>query len=124
MYGSVRGVPGNRHSYRDFYVDNLWKISHLNHMPRRARIDATGAMHHIVIRGIESKAIFKDDTDWEDFIERLSSLLQEMVCGCNRPVSICPRSLPLRAVILAPKRRNWPAGLMQTIRLSARRPKG
>ena len=47
-------------------------------MPRRARIDAPGALHHIVIRGIERKAIFKDDTDREDFIERLSSLLQEM----------------------------------------------
>ena len=48
-------------------------------MPRRARIDASGALHHIVIRGIERKAIFKDDTDREDFIERLSSLLQETV---------------------------------------------
>jgi putative transposase len=51
-------------------------------MPRRARIDAPGALHHIVIRGIEGKAIFKDDTDREDFIERLSSLLQETVTPC------------------------------------------
>jgi REP element-mobilizing transposase RayT len=34
-------------------------------------------LHHIVIRGIEGKAIYKDDTDREDFIERLASLLQE-----------------------------------------------
>ena len=47
-------------------------------MSRRARIDAPGALHHIVIRGIERKAIFKDDTDREDFFERLSSLPQEM----------------------------------------------
>jgi len=26
-------------------------------MPRKARIDSTGALHHIVIRGIEGKAI-------------------------------------------------------------------
>ena len=45
-------------------------------MPRRACIDAPGDLHHIVIRGIERKAIFKDDTDREDFIERLSSLRQ------------------------------------------------
>ena len=51
-------------------------------MPRRARIDAPGALHHIVIRGIEGKAIFKDDTDREDFIERLSSLLQETATPC------------------------------------------
>ena len=51
-------------------------------MPRRARIDAPGALHHIVIRGIEGKAIFKDDTDREDFIDRLSSLLQETATPC------------------------------------------
>ncbi len=28
-------------------------------MPRKARIDAPGALHHIMIRGIELKAIFK-----------------------------------------------------------------
>ncbi|MCP4214538.1 MAG: hypothetical protein GY765_07765, partial [bacterium] len=30
-------------------------------MPRQSRIDAPGALHHIIIRGIERKAIFKDD---------------------------------------------------------------
>jgi len=30
-------------------------------MPRKARIDAPGALHHIIIRGIERKAIFKDN---------------------------------------------------------------
>ena len=33
-----------------------------------------GALHHVVMRGIEGKAIFKDNTEREDFIERLSSL--------------------------------------------------
>ena len=51
-------------------------------MPRRARVDVPGALHHIVIRGIERKAIFKDDTDLEDFIERLLSLLQETITPC------------------------------------------
>ena len=41
-------------------------------MPRQFRIDAPGTLHHIVHRGIERKEIFKDDTDREDFIERLS----------------------------------------------------
>ena len=40
------------------------------------------ALHHIVIRGVERKAIFKDNTDREDFIERLSSLRQETVTPC------------------------------------------
>lgn len=41
-------------------------------MPRQSRIDAPGALHNIVIRGIERKAIYKDDTDLVDFIEMLS----------------------------------------------------
>ncbi len=32
-------------------------------MPRKARIDAPGALHHIILRGIERKAIFRDNTD-------------------------------------------------------------
>jgi putative transposase len=30
-------------------------------MPRKARIDARGALHHIIIRGIERRRIFIDD---------------------------------------------------------------
>ena len=81
-----------------FNVDNLLKIHVLHHMPRRARIDAPGALHHIVIRGIEGKAIFKDDTDREDFIERLSRLLQEMdadAIGRYRSVRGHRRCVPL-----------------------------
>ena len=46
-------------------------------MPRQARIDAPGALQHIIIRGIERRTIFKNDTDREDFIDRLGNLLQE-----------------------------------------------
>lgn len=34
-------------------------------------------MRHIIIRGIEQSAIFVDDEDREDFLERLSDLLFE-----------------------------------------------
>ena len=51
-------------------------------MPRKARIDAPGALHHIVIRGIEGTAIFKDDQDRQDFLDRLCVLLQETVTPC------------------------------------------
>jgi len=30
-------------------------------MPRKSRIDAPGALHHIIARGIEQKEIIKDD---------------------------------------------------------------
>jgi len=32
-------------------------------MPRQAGIEAPGALQHIIIRGIERKVIFKNDTD-------------------------------------------------------------
>ena len=41
-------------------------------MPRQVRIDAPGALQHIIIREIERKAIFKKDTDRDDFIDRSS----------------------------------------------------
>jgi hypothetical protein len=37
-------------------------------MPRKARIDAPGALHHIIVRGIEKKAIFRDVVDRKDFL--------------------------------------------------------
>lgn len=44
-------------------------------MPRTGRLDAPGALHHIMIRGIERRNIFRCNKDREDFIERL-----EMLC--------------------------------------------
>ena len=51
-------------------------------MPRKARIDAPGALHHIIIRGIEGQAIFKDNTDRSNFIERLDNIVSETETGC------------------------------------------
>ena len=51
-------------------------------MPRQARIDSPGALHHIIIQGIERKKIFADDSDRDDFLERLSSILSESKTGC------------------------------------------
>ena len=41
-------------------------------MPRLARIDAAGILHHVIIRGIEKKPIFSSNADRKDFLERLS----------------------------------------------------
>lgn len=46
-------------------------------MPRKARIDAPGALHHIIIRGIEKRNIFKDDKDRNQFVKRLGDVLTE-----------------------------------------------
>lgn len=51
-------------------------------MPRSARLDAPGVLHHIIIRGIERRPLFKDDRDRENFLERLSVLLPETKTIC------------------------------------------
>lgn len=51
-------------------------------MPRQARIDAPGALHHIVVRGIERQAIFKDRTDRVNFLKRLGTILSETATPC------------------------------------------
>jgi putative transposase len=40
-------------------------------MPRQARLDAPGTLHHVIIRGIEKRRIFKDNKDREDFVRRM-----------------------------------------------------
>jgi REP element-mobilizing transposase RayT len=51
-------------------------------MPRKARIDAPGALHHIIIRGIEKRQIFRDDKDRDQFVERLSDVIIETDTPC------------------------------------------
>jgi putative transposase len=40
-------------------------------MPRQARLDISGALHHIMVRGIDKMSIFKDNGDNEKFLQRL-----------------------------------------------------
>ena len=40
-------------------------------MPRQSRIDAPGALHHIIARGNEKRKIFGDKLDRQQFIARL-----------------------------------------------------
>ena len=51
-------------------------------MPRKARIDAPGALHNIIIRGIECKAIFKDDADRAKFVARIGQIMAETETDC------------------------------------------
>jgi putative transposase len=46
-------------------------------MPRLARLDAPGVFHHVMIRGIERRKIFRNNKDREDFLDRLGKLLPE-----------------------------------------------
>ena len=51
-------------------------------MPRKARIDAPGALHHIIVRGINRRKIFFDDADRDDFLDRLGDILSDTKTPC------------------------------------------
>jgi putative transposase len=51
-------------------------------MPRQSRIDAPGALHPLIIRGIERKAIFKDDADRTEFVERMEAIFADSSTPC------------------------------------------
>ncbi len=51
-------------------------------MPRQPRLDAPGALHHVIGRGIDGLKIFADREDREDFFTRLKNLCE------NKTISI------------------------------------
>jgi putative transposase len=51
-------------------------------MPRRARIDAPGALHHVIYRGIERRRNFWEDSDRDDFLKRLETISDETKSLC------------------------------------------
>ena len=51
-------------------------------MPRKARIDAPGALHHIICRGIARQKIFYTDADRINFVKRLGKILEETDTRC------------------------------------------
>ena len=71
-------------------------------MPRKARIDAPGALHHIIIRGIERKAIFKDNADRANFLERIGRIVSETETSCYAWVLMTNHSHMLLKTGLAP----------------------
>jgi REP element-mobilizing transposase RayT len=50
-------------------------------MPRQARLDVPGALHHIMVRGIDKSNIFRDDEDKARFLERLGQNVEEGDCS-------------------------------------------
>jgi REP element-mobilizing transposase RayT len=47
-------------------------------MPRSARLDAPGTLHHVMVRGMDGTPIFRDQSDREDFLEHLGQLVVSM----------------------------------------------
>lgn len=46
-------------------------------MPRKARLDVPGTLHHVMVRGIEGINIFRDEEDRKAFVDRVRSLVKE-----------------------------------------------
>jgi putative transposase len=51
-------------------------------MPRKSRIDAPDAVHHVIGRGIAREKIFVGESDRDDFIDRLGGILTETKTTC------------------------------------------
>jgi REP element-mobilizing transposase RayT len=45
-------------------------------MPRRARLDAPGILHHVIVRGIEKRRIVDDVADRKNFVKRMGELAE------------------------------------------------
>lgn len=46
-------------------------------MPRQARLDAPGTLHHVMIRGIEQRRIVDDDRDRQNLVSRMGRIATE-----------------------------------------------
>jgi REP element-mobilizing transposase RayT len=50
--------------------------------PRQSRIDTSGALHHVICRGIDRQKIFTDQNDYLLFLKRLAAWLTETRTSC------------------------------------------
>ena len=46
-------------------------------MPRQARLDSPGTLHHVIIRGIEKRRIVDDTVDRARLVRRMGDLSEE-----------------------------------------------
>ena len=49
-------------------------------MPRQARLDAPGTLHHVIVRGIEKRPAYRgidDRADRESFVSRMGQIASE-----------------------------------------------
>jgi putative transposase len=73
-------------------------------MPRTARLDVLGVVQHVMARGMEGRAIFRDDRDREGFVRRLgevvvsgkAQLLAWSLMNNHFHLVLCPRGLHLK----------------------------
>lgn len=52
-------------------------MGNIEKMPRQARLDAPGTLHHVIVRGIEKRRIVDDGKDRENFVKRMGVIALE-----------------------------------------------
>ena len=84
-------------------------------MLRQARIDTLGALHHVMVRGIEGKKIFMDNNDRDDFLTGLGKILPETSTRCyawalmsNHAHLLFPYRFSGHSVIFGKSKNDWP----------------
>jgi REP element-mobilizing transposase RayT len=58
-----------------YCIGSFSALRHTYPMPRHARLDVPGALYHVIVRGIERRAIVRDDFHRAAFVERLGDIL-------------------------------------------------
>jgi hypothetical protein len=58
-------------------------------MPRGARLDTPGTLHHVMVRGIEGNRIVVDDDDRHLFVSRLGIAAAVTASRSSLALSVC-----------------------------------
>ena len=53
-------------------------------MPRQARLDAPGTLHHVMVRGIEKRKMVDDERDRQAFVGRLGVTIPAIAKALKR----------------------------------------
>ena len=67
---------GNGTPMKSILSSEAWR-RHKRRIPRHARIDSPGALHHVVCRGMERRQRFRDNQDGRSLVDRLNRVLKE-----------------------------------------------
>lgn len=77
MTYSVSLVKYHWLNYVSNHIPDFVIAKSLKAMPKEARLDSPGTLHHVMIRGIEGREVFRDDYERQDFFDRVSKLREE-----------------------------------------------
>lgn len=88
-YGAGTQISGYNTAHYLSYHDSPAPV-----MPRQPPLDAPETLHHVMVRGIERTALFRDETDRADFVARLARLAEQGALTvspgpCSRTTRIC-----------------------------------